>query len=801
LQSNRVEPCAVVVAVEADAVYVRALERFLDNGGIETAGGGSGIETADGAGADVAVVVISRSAVTDAEWKRQVADHRFVRLVPVRVDDVSSGEAAQLRSLNWIEWDHDAPVTTFGRVLAAVLTDPQKLTRIRTLRAEADSWARTGFRGEHLIGDHRKARDADRFLREMDIDEHVAGNETVAWYVRQSRIRTARARRWALTRQWGAALVAAVVALAIAVAIPLISNAEHNNFSAVVTTGDRRAEQQEPEWSSLLAGALLLNGDEAQQNLGRLTLADTLSVPWSRGTVDVGAGYSLEGMEPLGDGSRSVLLFHDRASRAHIGIFDVKHLRVLDNIVPTGVGQLIAVDGSVDGRTAVAAGPDGLLFIDVRTMAVRHVRLRLAQQGLVVRLLADGRVAVANDVGQLELIPAGGATPTATAGAGATASAAVETADASATVTAGPTVHRLGSFLRVLSLERTSDGGARAVVERSKGVYALVDAVTGRVLAQGRVPEPLVPTGGVSPDEPFAVVTGADHQLWRLAAGRAPAPTGIAVSDRTYLTVVLSHERVAVGGQDEPMRVLHLPTRSDLGVICREVPSVNDLRPSADGNVVDCLGLKIDAIWPVPQGPVAGPSAGSTASPAAGPTAGPAPGPTTDRTTAPLSATPQVSAHGVRVESRGNRLRISGRTATGTYTSDWLSLFASGVSAVAVSPDGQQIVAGSTAGGVAVVRAVPPRAWQLVTWQVPDGSAVRALGWRGADPLVRAADGNLWTVPGCPGCSSDQGLINQLIHRMRGCWSSPAQLQSIDSATRRRLGVSLCGAVPPAEER
>ncbi|MFI6408522.1 hypothetical protein [Streptomyces sp. NPDC050548] len=736
MQDGESTPTASLVAVDEDAACVRAVRRSLEAGGIEVTDAG-----------EVAVIVISQASVENAAWRARLTDHRFVRLVPVRVDRVSSSKVPELSSLNWIIWNHDAPVTTCGSILAAVATEPEKLWRLRDLRAQADVWARTGHHVEHLMGDPRRARDAERFLAELAIDENVPGNETVARYVRLSRAQAGRSRRWRWIRGWGAVAVASLVALAVAAAVPLIAKAKQTNFDAVVTTGDRRVEQQEPEWSSLLAGAMLLNGDAGQKELARLTLGDTLSVPWSQGTLNVGVGYSLEGMQPLGRGERSVVRLRAHSGVPHLGIYDVRSGAVLYHVAVGGIGELTDMDASPDGRTVVAVGPAGLAVMDTATGHVRTLPVRLARESVVVCLLRDGRVAVANDAGVLETVsPRGG------------------------------TVRRSGAFGEILSLEATTHGGARALVRRGRNDYALVDAASGRVLAQGTVADPLVPTGGVAPDADYGVVTGADRQLWRLVPGHAPVPTGVAVSDRTYLTVVLPGERVAIGGQDQPMRVLHLPTHSDLGIICRDVPQVTNLRVSRDGTTANCLGYKADAVWQVPDGPVTGP------------------------VRVPLSSAARAEADGVLVESEGRRTRIRYRRDGKSYQSGWMTLFAGDVSAVAVSPDGRQVVIGSVAGDVAVVTTQTSTALRLVKWRVPDSSSVRALGWRDTDPVVQAADGHTWRVDGCPGCSTDQGLIKRLVSRMKGCWTAPAQLHSLDAATRRTLHAHLCGPLPPVLE-
>jgi hypothetical protein len=106
-------------------------------------------------------------------------------------------------------------------------------------------------------------------------------------------------------------------------------------------------------------------------------------------------------------------------------------------------------------------------------------------------------------------------------------------------------------------------------------------------------------------------------------------------------------------------------------------------------------------------------------------------------------------------------------------------------------------VAAAESGDVAVVslRMSDDVPRVVARWRVPGGGPATAVGWSGGAPVVRGPDGAVWTVPGCPGCTDDEGLIARLEERLSGCWSE-RQLTEVDDDARRALGINVCRSLP-----
>jgi hypothetical protein len=77
----------------------------------------------------------------------------------------------------------------------------------------------------------------------------------------------------------------------------------------------------------------------------------------------------------------------------------------------------------------------------------------------------------------------------------------------------------------------------------------------------------------------------------------------------------------------------------------------------------------------------------------------------------------------------------------------------------------------------------------LVQWKVPGFTPVMAVGWdRG--PFVRTASGQIWDIPQCRGCITDEGLLAAVRARFTGCfstgsWPSSAPTRSARSGCAR----------------
>lgn len=735
---NRPVPDIAVVAVADDAAIDQSLRSFLR---------AAGLPLADDGPADVVVVLISAASVDDPEWLQRVERHRGVRLVPVRVDGVSSSRApGHLRPINWVTLDPASPVTAFGTVLAAALSDPEQVRELRNLRAQTEAWVRGDRSADRLIADHQQAVEAHDLMAVLREDGHLDTTGAVGEFVEVSYRHTRKARIRKRRRRFFGLVFGAVMALVVAVTLPRILKTKGTDFNALVSFADPATARVMPEWMSLQASSLLLRGNAHQRMLARQTLTSLLSVQWSLGGPVLGLGDrsgTLDGLAPLPDGRQAALLVRNVSDGvASLGLYDIREGEVRWQ-VRLGPGYADVAAGA-DGRTVVAVGKKGSAVIDLESRKVR--RLAHVEAGYAtVRLTRQGDVVVGRDhqlvVGSL----------------------------------VDGRFHTVGSrYDSLLDVQATTDGGARALVTVAPGRYRLLNALTGAVLASADVDKPLIAAGAVAPDQVYAVFTGADRQLWRLSPGGHLAATGIAVPERTRTAGLLSGGRVIVGGQDRPARVIRLADGGDLGVVCRDVPQLEHLYLSSYGDLLGCWGPYNTNLWQAPAGP---------------------------RRELPADSDLRTgtSAVGKTVEVRGDGERVlvepTGRPGFA------MRLFSDDVDAVALSPDGSQLVAATSRGDVAVVslRMSDGHARVVARWRVPAGVPAVAVGWSGASPLVKARDSSVWQVPSCPGCTTDEGLVARLKERLSGCWTA-RQLTNVDGGTRRALDVKECRPLPEPVE-
>ncbi|MFS4104438.1 hypothetical protein [Streptomyces sp. PD-S100-1] len=735
---NRPVPGVALVAVAADTAVELSLRDFLDNAGLRLVDDGS---------ADVVVVLVSTASVDDTDWLGRVEQCKDVRLVPVRIDKVRTPRAPKhLTSLNWVSMDPASPVTAFGAVLAAALSDPEHIRALRDLRGQAEAWLRSGRGRERLIDDHRQAEEARELMAVLRADGYIdtsgpAGEFVEASYRHTARARTAKRRR----RTFGTA-VAVVMLLVAAAALPRILKTRGTDFNALVSFGDPATARVMPEWMSLQSVSLLLRGNAQQRMLARQALASLLSVPWSLGGPTLGLDGRREALDqsaslPGGD-RRAVLMVRDVPTGVeNVALYDVRTGSTLWQI-PLGPGYM-TVDAASDGRTVVVAGKRDFAVVDLRSRTVRRLA-RTESANATVRITRHSDVILAEAHQLLVGSSSNGR------------------------------FHPVGGrYDSLLSVETASDGGARALVTAGPGRYRLLNALTGAVLASADTDEPILTAGAVAPDQEYAVFAGADRQVWTMRPGRAPAPTGVAVPERTTTMGVLAKGRVVVGGQDQPTHVIRLADGGDLGVVCRDVPQLNLLTMSPYGDMVGCQGPYGLAFWQAPAGPRRA-----------------LPG---DR----LRTETRAAAGAATVRSSGGSVRI-GLTGHGAVT---MRLFTADVSALALSPDSSQLVAATARGDVTVVSLLTSDGYARVVaeWHIPGGRPPVAVGWSGAAPLVRTADDEVWEVPGCPGCTTDSGIVARVAERLSGCWTA-RQLKNVDGGTRRALGVTQCRPLPEPEK-
>ncbi|WP_165683853.1 hypothetical protein [Streptomyces sp. KO7888] len=734
MSMSRPLPGIAVLAAAEDAAVDLSLCDFLRNAGLPPA--------ADGC-VDVVVVLISVAAVDDPEWRQRVERARAVRLIPVRVDGVRTNQAPEyLRPINWVTLDRAAPATAFGAVLAAALSDPEQIRELRNLRAQAEAWIRENRSMERLMYDHRDAAEAHELLAGLREEGYVDVRGPVGEFVETSYRYTGKARRRKQRRRAMGTVLGVIMAVAVAITVPRILKTRGTDFNSLVTFGDPSTVRVMPEWTSLQASSLLLRGNEAQKELARDSLSSTLSVPWSLGGPVLGSDGQaglVDGLTPLPGGKRAAVLVQEvPGDVSSLGLYDI-HSGTVTWRVRLGTGyQNMATSG--DGRTVVVVGEENIAVVDLQSRKVR--RLAHREDGYVdVALTEQGDLVV----GRAEQLVVGS--------------------------TGGTRFRPVGEgYAELLDLRATADGGVRALVATEPGHYRLVNALTGDILARADVAAPLITTGAVAPDADYAVFVGADRQLWRLDAGRAAVPTGVATPERTETAAVLSGGRVVVGGQDQPAHVVRLADAGDLGIVCRDVPQLRRLVPSDD--VLVCRGPHNVTLWRAPAGP--------------------------RRPRARDGLRAETTASGAfDVRADGGRVHI-GLTGRGAFT---LDLFTDEVIALALSPDGSQLVATTAQGDVAVasLHMSDGRARVVARWRIPGGQPATAVSWPGTSPLVGARDGWVWAVPACPGCTTDSGLIERVKQRLSGCWGTE-QLTNVDTVTRRAVGVTECGALPESVE-
>ncbi|MFD9223481.1 hypothetical protein ACFWDI_26560 [Streptomyces sp. NPDC060064] len=734
---NRLVPDVALVAVTEDAGTDRSLRDFLKN---------AGLRLVDEGPADVVVVLISVAAVDDPEWREQVEQHQDVRLVPVRIDGVRSSRAPEhLRPINWVTLDPASPVTAFGTVLVAALSDPEQMRELRDLRGQTEAWIRASRGPEHLIADHRQAAEAHGLMAVLREDGYIDTSGPVGEFVETSYRHTAQKRTKKRRRRIVGTVLAVAMLLFAAAVLPRILKTKGTDFNALVSFGDPASARVMPEWMSLQSASLLLRGNAQQKVLARQTLASLLSVPWSlRGpAIGIeGRREAVDGVASLPGGRRVALMVRDVSTNVeNLALYDV-HEGTVPWQLPLGPGYM-TIDAGPDGRTVVAVGKRDVAVVDTWSRKVRRLA-RTEGANATVRMTRRGDVILA----EAHRLLVGSSTH--------------------------GRFHTVGGrYDSLLSVEPTTDGGARALVTAGPGRYQLLNALTGAVLASADTGKPILTAGAVAPDEAYAVFMGADRQMWTMRPGRSPAPTGIAVPERTTTVGLLAKDRVVVGGQDQPTHVIRLTDGSDLGVVCRDMPQLDILVMSSYGDLLGCRGPYGLTFWQAPAGPrhaLAG-----------------------DRLHTGIRA-----AHGsVVVQSSGDSVHME-LTGHGEAT---MKLFTTDVEALALSPDGSQVVAATARGDVAVVSLWTSDGYarEVARWHVPGGRSAVAVGWSGSAPLVRTAGNEVWQVPGCPGCTTDQGIVARLKERLSGCWTT-RQLNNVDDDTRRALGVTQCRPLPEPEE-
>ncbi|HEX7305054.1 hypothetical protein [Lentzea sp.] len=530
---------------------------------------GNGFEVRTGASdAEVCVVVVAPGL--GEIW----ADHPEAtgkHLVPVKVDDLRDASIPeQVSAINWVFWHAENRLASLAAILVAVSTNQEMWRMLRQLRQDARNWHLSRRNSALLLTERLQVLEYAEVLD--DLRQSLGGRDDVHLlddFLAVSRVSCLIAARTRRRRRTVGAAVLAVVGLISAILIPNLQSLGRSNRNSLVTSGDGTVSREFPEWSALLSADLLLNGTDEQRDLARATLRQSLTAEWSLGGPYLGPGYSVETVLPL-TGNRDAVALSNHGQNAVLFGTDVKTGAYTWRVDLPGVFTLLEpVRGEAD---LVAGGEGGLRVVNLGDHSVRQGPATPVPKRMAV---LDGRHAVIVDKNiRMYMV----------------------------VLEPGGLVREIGKYQSLIDMQATDDGSVRALVRRAEGDFALVDGETGAVLASGSVPEPVVVAGGVVPDEVSAYVAGGDHQIWHLTSGAPPAPTGIAVIDRTSLIRGARDGRVVFGGEAQRPRVVELPSGRDLGVVCRETPKVWDIAVTLDGNAVTCTGPHHSSMWRMPSG-------------------------------------------------------------------------------------------------------------------------------------------------------------------------------------------------------
>ncbi|MGO9884428.1 MAG: hypothetical protein ACLPV4_15605, partial [Solirubrobacteraceae bacterium] len=117
------------------------------------------------------------------------------------------------------------------------------------------------------------------------------------------------------------------------------------------------------------------------------------------------------------------------------------------------------------------------------------------------------------------------------------------------------------------------------------------------------------------------------------------------------------------------------------------------------------------------------------------------------------------------------------------------------ISVIDVADGGQRVIVGDTLGEVAVIDVEHGYTQEVVAWNDPDHSPIRAVGWD-SGPVATTASGQTWRVIDCADCGTDAGLLRAYRARITGCFTQ-RQLQYMATSTWQSLGLRECTARSP----
>jgi len=448
-------------------------------------GAGVSIAPEVAAGTDAVVVFLSAIGLAQPGWARWVdaATATATRLVPIRVGQINDQLVPdRLREPNWIDWDQDNVRTTFGSVLAGLLSDPDRRALSRQLSHETDAWLRSGRRDALLIADYRRARQMAGVLADLAADRLATPSDAMRQFVQRS-VKVSRPKHRRRRNRAIVGVVAGVAALfTAAVALPAIQAGTYNNKESIVTTGDQEILQDLPDWSAANAAALLMNGTPSEQDLARTTLLRALNNPWEIDALQWEVPPSSTAI--FSGGTRAIL----SVDLALVEI-DVQTQQRLWTVAARGGPYYLSAGPA--GRTAVGLSSTGAVFIDLASHTAHEIASgtdfadgKLGSDGIAVVRLPGPRLAELN--------------------------------------TATGAVTQLGSYPSIISVAaKTPRGDAAALVQGQAGHIDLIALPSRTVIATmpGNASDEM---GAIAPDGRHAIVEGgtASSGLSALASPR-----------------------------------------------------------------------------------------------------------------------------------------------------------------------------------------------------------------------------------------------------------------------------------------
>lgn len=321
---------------------------------------------------------------------------------------------------------------------------------------------------------------------------------------------------------------------------------------------------------------------------------------------------------------------------------------------------------------------------------------------------------------------------------------------------------RVGDYEAVLDV----GGGPRAgsaLVRVAPGDYEIVSLPSGRLLSQAHIAGGGA-IGALSPDGREGVVEGGDGQFWIVAPSGA-RPTGITVPVALTAVAWGTRQRLVVAGESARTRVYYLPRGELLGTVCGNAPDVSQIALEAPGERVACGGAS-RSYWELPPSP-------RPARPGAA------------RSTPRRQVSPYATA-----KIHGGQVRIWTRGPLGRAVIPGGKPFDARITAAAFDPAAHQLALGSARGGVIVLGLTRRGSRVVVSWNTPDAAAVDSLHWNGG-LTADTASGQAWTVPSCPECQTEAGMLAAAKARFTRCFSA-RQVEWIDAPTREELGIREC---------